>query len=262
MDLNQASFWRKSAGRTCALFCLLACFALLDGLIAKFREPVNVFHVLPGDVVDVNGPLPENIKRPEALTCDSDSPDLDLVFEAVHSGYFLGGNMWRGRLAVGRNSAPGKYEVTVRPRDYPRDKPGFQIRVVVYADALSQRTSFRSFIKRQTGISPFLAAAAFLPLIGIILGGIFLLSSRIETLLARLGKAEIYKVSKGEGCCYVAFGLGRDHGINPGDEVKILDPEGKLLGKAEVQEVSAKDAVALARMDPELAPGCIASRDG
>jgi hypothetical protein len=260
MNLDQASALRKLAGKACMLFCLVAFLAVLDGLIAKFREPVNVFQVLPGEVVDINGPIPEDIKGPEALTYVSDSQDLTVAFETVHSGYFLGGNMWRGRLWVGRNLHAGKYTVTVRPKDYPPGKPGYQLRVVVHPDPLSQRAAFQSISKRLTGRSPYLLAAACLPLMGLTLGAVYLLSRRIEELQAERGLAEIYHVARNGAQCLVTFGLGTRHGLNPGDEISVLDPQGNLVGTAEVQQSSDRDSVGLGILDQSIRPGYFVSR--
>jgi hypothetical protein len=262
MDLNQAITWRKFLGKAGALFCLLASLAVLDGLIAKFREPVNVLHVLPGEVADIDGPIPENIKATEALAYTGDTPELAINFEVIHPGYFMGGNMWRGRLAVGQNLAPGKYTVTVRPRDYPAGKPGYDFRVVVYGDPLSQRRGFRSLIKSQTGISPYLVAGAFVPLILIAFGMVYFLSQRIDALRVQGGLAEIYRVARApeEGGYLVTFGLGTDHGVRPGDQVYLLDPEGNYVGSIKVQESSEQDAVALVTVDRDLRPGYLVSR--
>ncbi len=261
MDLNQALSWRKLAGWAGALFCLLASFAIVDGLLAKFQEPVNVFHVLPGDQVAIDGPIPEHIKATEALTYASDAKDLAVSFRDIHPGYFMGGNMWRGRLTVGPNLAPGKYTVTVRPRDYPAKKPGYQFRVVVYPDAISQRSASHSLIKRQTGLAPYLWAAAFLPLIVISLGVVYLLSQRIMALQAEAGLAEIYRVAREEGRFLVTFGLGTAHGVNPGDQVTILDPQGNYVGTAQVEESTDQDSVGLIAIDRDIRPGYLVSRE-
>jgi len=262
MDLNQALTWRKLLGKACALFCLLASLAIIDGLVAKFREPVNVFHVLPGEEADIDGPIPENIKDTAALTYTSDARDLAVTFKVIHPGYFLGGNMWRGSLAVGRNLAPGKYVVTVRPKDYPAAKPGYQFRVVVYPDVLSQRAAFQSQIKRQTGLSPYLVAAGFLPLILITLGAVYFLSQRIDTLQAKEGLAEVYRVIREDGQFQVTFGLGTEHGVNPGDQVTLFDPEGNYVGKVLVQESSPQDSVGVITSDRDIRPGYFVSRQG
>jgi hypothetical protein len=260
MDLNRAIAWRRLVGRATALFCLLACLAILDGLFAKFQEPLNVLHVLPGDQMAIDGPIPENIKDTGALTYTSDSKDLAVDFVATHPGYFLGGNMWRGHLTVGRNQPPGKYIVTVRPRNDPASKPGYQFRVLAYRDAPSQRSASKSLSKRHTGISPYLWAAALLPLILISLGVVYLLSQRIEALQAKDGLAEIYRVTREEGRILVTFGLGTAHGVGPGDQVTILDPEGNYAGSAQVQESTDQDSVGLAAIDRDIRPGYLVSR--
>lgn len=260
MDLDQVSFWRKYIGKACALFCLLAFLAILDGLIAKFREPANVFHVLAGEQVEVNGPLPENIKDLRMLTYISDSRELRVAFEAVHSGYFLGGNMWRGRLLVGGELAPGKYTVSIRPKDYPPGKPGYNLRVVAYPDPSSRQASYRSLIKRHTGRSPYVLAALFLPLIGFTLGMVYLLSRRIEQLQAEKGLVEIYHVARGEGQHLVAFGLGTRHGVGLGDKVTVLDPEGNYVGTGQVEKSSPGDSVASVTANQDIRPGYFVSR--
>lgn len=260
MDLNQALAWRKLLGRACALFCLLASLAIIDGLVAKFREPANVFHVLPGEVVDIDGPIPEDIKSPEALTYSSDAPDLAVSFAVIHPGYFLGGNMWRGSLAVGRNLAPGKYTVTVRPKDLPASKPGYQFRVVVYPEVISQRAAFQSQVRRHTGLSPYLVAAGFVPLIFISLGAVFFVSQRLDILQAKEGLAEVYRVNRKEGEYLVTFGLGTAHGVNPGDQVTLFDPEGNYVGTVQVQESSDQDAVGVITSDRDIRPGHFVSR--
>ena len=260
MDLSQAVTWRKWLGRACALFFLLASLAIIDGLVAKFREPVNVLNVLKGDEVDIDGPIPEQVKSTDALTYASDSKDLAVTFRVIHPGYFMGGNMWRGSLTVGSNLAPGKYTVTVKPKADPAVKPGYQFRVVVYPDAASQRLAFQSGIKRQTGLSPYLVAAACVPLILISLAAVYLMSQRIESLQAQEGRAEVYRVTWNEGQYQVTFGLGTEHGVNPGDLVTLFDPEGTYVGTVTVQEASAQDAVGLITVDREVRPGYFVSR--
>jgi hypothetical protein len=260
MNLNQASALRKLVGKACMLFCLVAFLAVLDGLIAKFREPVDVFHVLPGEVVNINGPIPEDVKGPEALTYASDSQDLTVAFETIHSGYFLGGNMWRGRLWVDGNLLPGTYTVTVRPKDSPPDNPGYQLRVVVHPDPMSQRAAFQSIIRRLTGKSPYLLAAACLPLMVVTLGAVYLLSRRIEELQAESGLAEIYHVARDGGQYLVTFGLGTRHGVSPGDEIIVLDPGGIVVGTVEVQKSTDLDSVGLGTLDQSIRPGYFVSR--
>jgi hypothetical protein len=259
MDLPHATRLRSLAGYTAAFFCLLMFMAVLDGLIAKFREPFNLFHVLPGDVLEINGPLPEDVKQTGALTYISNSPHLKIEFETLHSGYFLGGNMWRGRLVVSPDTPPGKYALAVRLPKGSSEKPPPPYGVVVFADPLSHRLSSRSIILRHTGLSPWLAAAVFVPLLGVNLLVVFRYSRRIEELLAREGLAEIYKVTKGEGYYLIAFGFGAEHGLTLGQAFTILDPEGHQVGDGKVQEITPTDAIGRTWLDQIIRPGYLVS---
>lgn len=255
MDLSQAKRLRSKAGIIAAGFCLLIFLALLDGLIAKFREPFNLFEVLPGAVVEINGPLPEDVKQVESLSYISNSPQLRIDFETIHSGYFLGGNMWRGRLVVSPDTPPGKYVLAVRLPKGSSQKPPPPYGVEVFADQLSLRLSARSLILRHMGLSPWLAAGFFIPLLGVNLLVVFRYSRRIEGLLAKEGLAEIYKVNRGEGYYLIAFGFGEEHGLTLGQEFSILDPEGHRVGDGKVQELTPTDAIGKTWVDHMIWPG-------
>jgi len=260
MNLQQALAWRNGIGKLGMLFCLLASLAVLDGVVAKFFDPTNVFHLLPGDEAAVNGPLPENIKKTEELTFTSDSSHLTVVFDSIHSGYFLGGNMWRGRLLVAPGAAPGKYVVNVRPLDYPPEKPAYQLRVVIHPDPISQRQGFHSLLKRRTGRSPYFFALLLLPGIVLSWGAVWLLSRRLEVLEAAAGLAEIYHVNHQEGVYRLTFGLGQRHGLQVGDRVAVLDPRGNYVGTGQVIEAAASDATAAAAIEQKIRPGYFISR--
>jgi hypothetical protein len=258
MDLAHATRLRSLAGYVATFFCLLIFLAVLDGLIAKFREPFHLFHVLPGDVVQINGPLPQEVKQVDSLTYISSSPHLKIEFETLHSGYFLGGNMWRGRLVVSPDTPPGRYELAVRlPQDSSEKAPP-PYKVVVFADHLSHRQSARSLILRHAGISPWLAAVFFAPFLGITLLVVFRFSRRIEELLGKAGLAEIYKVTRSEGRYLIAFGFGADHGLTLGQEFTILDPNGHQAGAGKVQDLTSTDAIGLTWLS-QVRPGYLVS---
>jgi hypothetical protein len=72
----------------------------------------------------------------------------------------------------------------------------------------------------------------------------YLFASRRDRLLAECGKAEIYHVLRGADGCQVSFGLGKDHGLEPGTRVTILDNLGDAVCGVEVDEVFERDAKA------------------
>lgn len=260
MQLTQAQSWRTLLGRVAALFCLLALAAVLDGVVSKFREPANVLDVLPGSTVDANGPAAATVTKVEDLESLSDSPHFNLTFEAVHSGYFLGGNMWRGRLAVAPAASPGKYVLAVRAKGQKPDQPPFLLRVNVHPNPAGLKQSSKSLVRRTLGISPWLAAALCLPFIGLAGGMVFLFSRKLEAALAKQGVAEIYRVARGEGSSEIAFGLGTEHGVTPGDHLNVLDPTGRAVGVAEVLTASAQDAVGAVQGNLEVKAGYYVAR--
>ena len=190
-------------------------------------------HVLPGQVEPIDGPLAEKTKV-EELTYQSDSPDLKVSFDETHTGFWLGGQMWRGKLLVGRELKPGKYALLVKPKDPVSDRPPLVYRVNVYADKKAWRQSSKSYLIRYCDLSPWwVIAASFGSLI--LLGGfIFLISGRIDALMAQSGKAEVYQVSRAPNGYEIKFGLGTDHGVQPGSRLSLYDQDGRHLGRIEV----------------------------
>jgi hypothetical protein len=261
MTLTQALGLRTLLGRIGALCCFLALAAVLDGIITKFREPFNVFAVLPGETVEINGPTAQQVQGPQDLEWVSSSPDLGLKVDKVHPGYFLGGRMWQGRLLVGQGIAPGKYAVAMRPKglDPKQAQEALVFRVTVYPDAASRQRAALSAVRRYLGLSPFLAAFFLLPGMLLAIGGTFLLSRRVEKLMAAQGQGEIYRVTRGEGILEVSFGLGTEHGVHPGDRLPVFDHQGRRTGMVEVREASPTDAEGVVAADQEVKAGYLVS---
>lgn len=260
MDLAQINRWRNLASKAGAAFCFLALLVLVDGLLVHFREPANLVKVLPGMTVEINGELTDEAKTIAELTYESSSDQLQVKFEAIHKGYFLGGDMWRGRLLVGDAISPGEYHLAVFPMRSvsPRKAPAF--RVVVFPEALSLQKSSTSLIRRFFGISAFAVAAGCLP--GIILGfgAVFFLSGKREALMAAAGQAEIYRVFRGENGCEIRFALGTAQGMGPGVIVRIFDTRGQQVGTAAIAECSQTDSTALTAADQGIKAGYLVSR--
>jgi len=259
MTLEQARRWRTLAGKIAAVFIILMFVALFDGLVAKFRQPFNEYEVLPGDVVALTGPLPEDVALQD-LTYSSNSENVQVSFLETHRGFWLGGAMWRAELRVSPQIPPGKYALTVRPGHMVSDQPPLRFDIVVYPDSLSMQQNSRSFIQRYAGESPWIVSGMFVALIGLTLVVIFYLARQLENLLAHRGQAEIYKVQRLEEGYAIAFGLGTGHGISPGDQVTVLDPKGNSVGTAQVEKCSTQDSVGFAALDQDIRPGFLVSR--
>ena len=260
MDLSQADRYRSLAGRAGFLVGILLVVAMLDVVIAHHRTEFNVMHVLPGQVEPIDGPLAEKTKV-EELIYYSDSPDLKVSFDETHTGFWLGGQMWRGKLLVGSQIRPGKYTLTVKPKDPVSDRPPLVYRVTVYADRNAWRQSSKSYLTRYCDLSPWWVIACSFGSLALLGGVIFLLSGRIDTLMAQSGKAEVYRVSRAPNGYEIKFGLGTDHGVHPGSKLTLYNQDGLPLGHIDVMEASARDAVAVGVFHQEVQAGFLVSQD-
>jgi hypothetical protein len=262
MDMEQVTRCRDLASKIGAALCVLALLALIDGLLVHFREPASVVKVLPGAVRQINGEVTGEARSIQELTFTSDADQLKVEFEAIHPGYFLGGDMWRGRLKVGPRLSPGEYSLKVFSKKglAPQKAPAF--RVVVYPDELSLRRSSASLLRRWSGLSAFVVAAGCLPFILLAFGGVFLLSGARERLLAAGGQAEVYQVRRQEGGLAIRFGLGTAQGLQPGSAVRISDPQGRTVGTAEVAAATRTDSLAIVSADQEVKEGYLVSISG
>jgi hypothetical protein len=260
MDLRQVTRWRDLASKIAAAFCVIALLALVDGLLVHFREPANLVKVLPGASVEINGELTEEARQIEDLIFTSDSNQLTVTFEALHKGYFLGGDMWRGRLIAGPDIPPGEYNLSVLPRRSASARRAPAFRILVFPEALSLRMSSTSVVRRWFGVSAFAVAAGCLPGILLAFGAVYWLSGRQEALLAASGQAEIYRVMRGDDGCEIRFGLGTAHGMSPGARVAIYDAEGHQVGTGTVEICNRKVSVAQVTSDQPIKAGYLVSR--
>ena len=142
MDLSQARRFQSLAGRAGLIVGILLVAAMLDVVIARHRTDFNVMHVLPGQAEPIDGPLAEKTSV-EELTYQSDSPDLKVSFDETHAGFWMGGQMWRGQLRVGSQIQPGKYTLSVKPKNPVVDHPPLVYRVTVYPDYSAWRAEFQ-----------------------------------------------------------------------------------------------------------------------
>ena len=247
--------WRQLAGWVGAGLCFLAVMALMDGLLNRVWEPASLIKLLPGLTAEINGPLGEEVRGVQELTYVSDSNDLTLTFAAVHKGYFLGGDMWRGRITASSRIHPGEYHLTVAPRRSATSRATPAFRIVVFADPVSLRRSSKSLVRRYTGFSPWGVAALCLPGILLTFGTVFCLSLWLDRLWAQGGRAEIYRVIRKDGDFEIHFSLGTEHGVRPGLDLSVYNPQGQAVGLARVAAAAARDAVAVLTADQEIRPG-------
>jgi hypothetical protein len=263
MELPALDRRRTQAGWAAALVCLLLVLGILDGLIARFRQPLNVFHLLPGQAEDIDGPVPDQAGGLQDLGFVSSSPEITLQFQSQEKGFWLGTPLWRGQIRVSDRIRPGDYQVRViaRPKGPQPSSPVFLIRI--YADAPALQKNSPSFVRRIFGLSPWRLVLFLLPLVAGVLGWIFLLSAKRDKLLLREGRAEIYRVRRIEtGGHEITFGLGEAQGVRKGDMLDLFDDRGRPLGEVKVLIAEEGDAVAEVGPTQAVLPGYLVAKKG
>lgn len=260
MNLEQATLWRNRIGTACAVFGTLFLLAAVDGLVAQFRTPANLVALIPGETVSINGGLRENISGPEELVFASDSPFLRVSFEAAHTGFWLGGQMWRGTLHADERAPVGTYKLNVRRTVEPADKPSSVFQVRICRDFAALRSNSPSFALHYLGVSPWWAFSVCLAATLLGLGAIYLVSHKRDACLAMEGKAEVYHVARTEEGYEIAFGLGSRHGLKKGDRLVIWSHRGERVGGTCVKGVTEADGTAMVGEDCPVQPGYVVSR--
>lgn len=257
MTLDHVNGWRRSAGKAAALCCLLFCVSAIDGLSSRFRQDVNELRLLPGESMPVNGSASESVRDPQDLKYVSDSDLIRLTFEKIHTGFWLGGLMWRGTLSASTDIGAGNYTVTVSAKSEPSDKPVTTFRVRIFRDVANLQKSSASTIQRYTGISPWWSAALLFSLAIVFSGIVYLCSQKREQLLRQEGRAELYRISRTDGEFEVSFALGTKHGVHAGRVLTLLDKSGVPVGSVTVKDAYQEDATAVVSSDCLPEPGFI-----
>ena len=196
----------------------------------------------------------------EELTFTSDSDQLKVSFKAIHQGYFLGGDMWRGRLIVGPGIAPGEYSLPVLPKKTASPRKAPACRILVFPEALSLQKSSTSVIRRWFGLSAFWVSAGCLPGILLAFGAVFWLSGKRDSLLAAAGQTEICRVTRGDEGYELRLALGTAHGMSPGAGIAMDNNAGQQVGTGAVEVSDQMMSVAQAVSEPAIKVGYLVSR--
>ncbi len=260
MRLEQATWWRNILGRAGALLCILFILSGLDGLAAQFRTPPHEIRALAGDTIHVNGPCSPDIQDISQLVVDTSAEGVRMELEDLHSGFWLGGRMWRGRLVLSGELRPGTYGAMVRSGIDPDEKAFGVFLIQVFPSAAHLQHAARSFIMRWFGGSPWIAFFVFVSLAVLNFALTYYVSQRRDSMMADLGLAEVYRVAQGQGCFEVAFGLGSSHGIQVGDRVTLMNPSAERVGTVEVVQVFDVDSIGKVDPDTPVRPGFVVAK--
>ena len=245
MTLHQSVRARKLLGLIGALIFVVFFGSVLDSCVARFREPLFTVHLLPGGSDLVEGQVDHDLKDLSLLRVEASNELVRLAIDRFQSGLWLGGNMWVGTISAATDAAAGTYHLRVFASNRLPEKPVSAFQAIVYPDDAALRKSSFSVVRRTFDVAPGMVALACIPALGLVMGLAYLLGRRVDHLLARQGKAEVFLVKKAPGGMEIYFGLGRRHGVEPGMRVSIHSGNGQSICDAVVQRVDADNAMAL-----------------
>lgn len=259
MSLDRMTTWKSRIAGVSAAACIVAILCVLDGSAAYLREPFNSLQMLPGSSIRLTGPLPPDTGL-DGMTYESSSNAISMSLEEVISGFWMGGRMWRGTLAVGTETTPGKYFVSVLGSDDRKKVGANTFLVLVYKDRQSEIAHSISFLKRHTGVSPwtFGGLLFFLVLLGC--GSLYLIGIKRDRLMAEQGEAEVYHVIRNAETVSLYFGLGRKHGVEEGGRLLLMDGKRRPIEEITVESASEKDALAKVGPLSSACPGYIVKK--
>ncbi|MEJ5301767.1 MAG: hypothetical protein WHS38_12345 [Thermodesulforhabdaceae bacterium] len=257
---------RKKLGIMCAICCLVFLIALVDGLLARFRQNPHEFHVLPGAQISVIGPLPPDIQDLEKLKLTIiPEKAIRVTLLGTKTGYWLGGTLWQGVIEILPEASQGKYIVKVTAPAPHDKKPLREFTIFVHSGQKDLQKVSLSMFRRYMGINPWIVSCGALGTALFLGGTLFLLSSRIDRLLRLEGFGEIYRVIfDHEGRkTYVFFGLGKKDGISEEDILEVFNTDGKKVGRIEAKDVYEGDSIGLWKEGDILPkPGFLVKRQG
>jgi hypothetical protein len=260
MKLEEITRLKKWIARIGAAFCILFILCGIDGGVAYLREPLNSFKLLPGESTGLTGPMAPGATAPDHMTYESTSDYLSISIVEVISGFWMGGKMWRGTLGLDPRIEPGQYAIVVFGTGDGQKVGSNVFRIIVYKDRQSLMADSKSLLLRHTGISAWILSAAFFGLVLVCCGGLFLISGRIDSLMAEVGEAEVYHVTKDEFGLCIYFGLGERNGLEKGAKLFLMDSKRRPVEEITVESVSETDALARIQSTGGVKPGYFVKR--
>ncbi|MFZ5426058.1 MAG: hypothetical protein ACOZEN_03725 [Thermodesulfobacteriota bacterium] len=248
MDISRTRQARNILGWITSLLLFAAIACLADALREGFMDGGSEYKAVPGETVSFTSPLPPGAGSLEEMKITGGDADVALKPEGLYTGFWLGGTMWKGSIAVTGGAASGERVFTLEgpPLEHSGKGPaGIVIRVTVYKDALAKQKASASMITRVFGVRPYMVSLAALGLA--IIPGVagFAASRRVERLLTLDGKGVVYMMKRTGDDAVIGFSLGSRQGLAPGMTVPLFDRQGRGIGFARVTESLPSDATAV-----------------
>jgi hypothetical protein len=255
------------------LFALFLAGMADTALYLIFDSKSDAVRTLAGERHALVGKLPEAVANVNILPRDSDANKeaeriallngkvLDQRCDAAGIAVRfleLRGRIWRGVLTVSEAVQPGRYALTVFPRERLRSDPPSQepstVMVTVFADPKARRHSYTALSERYLGVGPWWVVMAIIPLVGLLLLQNFRQSAREDAALQAKGLGTIYKLARNQDHWELLFGLGSRHGVREGESLALLDRAGRQVGLVTARRVGPDSTWGRAGLDAAVEP--------
>ncbi|MCL2340141.1 MAG: hypothetical protein FWC49_00360 [Proteobacteria bacterium] len=228
--------WQKRTGVLAMMLLVGAVLSLADALIGGFGGSRGIIELIPDTRYQISGPMPPRTEAIKDFVIEGQPRDgsVQLVPETVFSGYWLGGNMWRGLIVIAPDAREGDYVLIAKDRFGEKQNPALVFRVRVWPDQAALDAHSPSLLTRKTGSSPYLFAVG-LALGGLVAGGANFLFGRLwaQDLKAR-HCGEIYKLRRTEQGTEITSELPGGDLLRPGMEGTVYRGTGERLCTARI----------------------------
>jgi hypothetical protein len=261
MNDTTAASLRNVASRLGGLCMAVIVLCLIDGLTSQLRQEFNTFDLLAGEAMVINGPMPPETTQLSELIIEGATDVVRIRPEEIYKGFWMGGVMWKGEARAAESAAAGRYTVSVRAAGEEKPNPALTFTFKIFADASGKRANAAALVVRYVGFHPYAVAAGLLPL-AILCGlTVFFLAKKMERDMAARGKAEIYMIKRSPEGLQISFGLGRDHGVEPGALVCVQNEAGLTVGRARVTGSTETDSTAVLTGDGQAELGNLVTHE-
>lgn len=249
----QARFYRKYQrffGYLSGFLLAVALISLFDGLLEQMRQGSYELDFLPGQAMTISGPVA--LKNPVnsdviARFSPQDSP-LRFDLEGFFTGYWFGNGMWRGQIIADKEAGPGAYDLSISFKGASAQRAQ-KYKLRVFADAAQMQAGSFSFIRRFTGVNPFILGA-WAGGSGFFCGLVtYWFGRRYGASLTSLGLSEILSSEPDTNSIWCLS----PKNLAPGLARMVLDRDGHVFGEA--RSVSwAKGRLRMTVMDERKIP--------
>ena len=234
---------QRVSGRLASALLFAALFSLIDAFRGGFFGNQGFVELLPGGTRPISGPMPPETPNIAGMIIEGQPEDgsVRLLPNAHFSGFWFGGDMWRGVLEAAPTAGEGEWTITVRDVRGGKQNPTLVFRVRVWPDLAAKNAHSPSWITRKTGLKPFVCAGV-LALCGLAAGALnYALGQRWTRLLHAQGCGEIFNVGQTEQGMFLQAELPAGTPAREGLRCRLRRPTGEPLGAAVVCEVRKSD---------------------